>query len=596
MLRFFFLILFPCFSFALPYGVGVPCANRFYWDALADNPRVKIIIKDAEKKLSQPIPPWNQSVYDEFFRNGNRRSAEDMLNARKMFLFPLVIAECVQYDRKYIAKISEVMTALLSQPNWVLPAHLGTLSNKTAKPYIFDLFTSQLVVELAQATHLLEKELPAAIVDSTRSVIYGRFLNVIDSNLDEFINQNWWFGTNNNWVPVCGRGLYFIVANYSKNLSAKNRLLKLLDGKIEDYRNSFSHDGYADEGIDYWHYGLSHYAELEFFKSQILKIDSENKVKWTDFSRVVAFRRKINMGGDVYPSIGDSIYGKVPEGFIDYWYFKDGGVKKDSILPFSSAINIAGLFRFPMVAFFKNNEVLPVSDVEQYNYFDSSGVFVFRPKDRNNISVVFKGGMSKSHAHNDSGSFSLARNGHMSIGDIGRPIYTKSTFGSDRDKILSISSFGHSVPVIDDKYQLHYPNVKDVPVLKTITKDFVVVKAILGKLYGKSPESFTREVVMSLSGEEVITLADKFNLSHDAKVEEVFVTKEPAKIVASNILQFGSENSAVCMMTRKPQGVNFSMENYSSDGVNFTRLSALLPSGSAEFSAQFYPGVCFYTP
>lgn len=592
MLRFFFFLLFPIFSFALPHGVGIPCSNRPYWDALVDNARVKIILKDAEKKLNQPIPPWDESVYDEFFRNGSRRSAEDMLNARKMFLFPLVIAECVRYDGRYLAKISEVMSTLLSQPSWVLPAHIGTLSNKTSKPYIFDLFTSQLVVELAQATHLLEKELPPRIISNTNSVIYERVIRAVDNDLDGFVNQNWWFVTNNNWIPVCGRGLYYVVANYSKNKFAKKRLLNLLDKKIEDYRNSFAHDGYADEGIDYWHYGLSHYAELEFFKHQILKIIDNDESMWPSLSRVVFFRQKIDMGGDVYSSIGDSIYGKTPERFIDYWYVNNSGVKKDAVLPFSSAINIAGLFRFPMVAFFQNHNVLQANDIGRYNYFDSSGVLVFRPENLGDISIVFKGGVSKSHAHNDSGSFSLARNGYIAIGDIGRPIYKKSTFGVDRDKILTIGSFGHSVPVIDGKYQLSYPKVKNVPVLKSVSKDFVSVKAILGRLYGKNPESFVREMKINLSGKQAIILTDKFNLDHDVKVEEVFVTREPAEIVARNILQFGSEKSAVCMIVSKPRNVSFLMENFSSDGVQFARFSALLPFGSTEFLAQFHPGFC----
>lgn len=593
MLKFFLLLIISTYSMALPYGVGAPCDNRAYWAPLANSPSVKIAIRDAEKKVSQSFPQWNQAAYDEFFSNGNRRGAEDMLNARKMFLFPLVIAECVRYDGKYLSKISEAVISLLRQPSWVLPAHVGTVSNKTAKPHIFDIFTSQLVVELAQVAHLLSKNLPPEVIDEINTTIYKRVQSAIDDDLDNFVSQNWWFRANNNWIPVCGRGLYYIAMNYSKNQFSREKLLRLIDSKLEDYRNSFGPDGYADEGMDYWHYGLSHYAELEFFKSQVLKENNQEQKGWLNKNNVISFRKRFDMGGGVYSSIGDSVYGKVPERFVDYWYIKNSGFSKDSVLPFSSAINVASLFRFPMMAFFENKNSISVGDIGQYTYFDSGGVFIYRAGGLNEISLAFKGGVSKSHAHNDSGSFSLARRGYISIGDIGRPVYTKSTFGKDRNRILAISSFGHSVPVIAGKYQLSYPDVKSVPISKSSENgNLISVKALLGELYGKTPDSFSREIRIDKSDREYITLVDHFSLRHDEKVEEAFVTREPVKIIANSTIQFGNDASAVCMNASKPLGLNFYLQDFSSDGIKFTRVSTSLPIGSSVFLAKFYAGSC----
>ena len=57
------------------------------------------------------------------------------------------------------------------------------------------------------------------------------------------------------------------------------------------------------------------------------------------------------------------------------------------------------------------------------------------------------------HNHNDVGSFLYYIGDEEIISDLGAGEYTKKYFGPERYEILCNSSRGHSVPVIEGKYQ-----------------------------------------------------------------------------------------------------------------------------------------------
>ena len=77
-------------------------------------------------------------------------------------------------------------------------------------------------------------------------------------------------------------------------------------------------------------------------------------------------------------------------------------------------------------------------------------------KRRGNNTLVIKGGYNdEPHNHNDVGSFMIvAKNDGIPIADLGVGIYRKETFDPElRYTLLNNASFGHSVPIINGKYQ-----------------------------------------------------------------------------------------------------------------------------------------------
>lgn len=106
-----------------PQGTGPVCADRQAWQAVASDKRLARVAAEAEKRLHAPFPAWNNDAYLDFTRSGSRAEGERMMSARSAWLYPLVLAECLDWHARYLSRINDVLTELARQPTWTWPAH-----------------------------------------------------------------------------------------------------------------------------------------------------------------------------------------------------------------------------------------------------------------------------------------------------------------------------------------------------------------------------------------------------------------------------------------------------------------------------------------
>ena len=141
------------------------------------------------------------------------------------------------------------------------------------------------------------------------------------------------------------------------------------------------------------------------------------------------------------------------------------------------------------------------------------------------------------HNHNDVGSFMLVVGNEIPLSDLGCSEYTKDYFNDNvRYTLLTNSSRGHSLPIIDGKYQMFGAEYKAANVLATENGFFLNIEGAYEKdLVQKLHRSFYIH-------EDGITLEDVFEFSGQTKnVVERFVS-----IIRPSVL-----DGVVCLGTTK---------------------------------------------
>ena len=125
-----------------PRGVGRPIGDRAAWTAVANWPSAKTVVKKAEALLRKPLPEPSDELYLEFSRNGNRSRYQTVYLDRHRRLGPLVVAECLENEGRFLPAIEKTILAICDDKSWVLPAHDRGLGNFKGTNITIDLFSS----------------------------------------------------------------------------------------------------------------------------------------------------------------------------------------------------------------------------------------------------------------------------------------------------------------------------------------------------------------------------------------------------------------------------------------------------------------------
>jgi hypothetical protein len=79
-----------------PTGFGKPITDRNFWTSTDTLARTDDCVNEAQRLLGQPFPAWDDNLYLDYSRTGQRPPGEKMMSARTAWLRPLVLAECVE--------------------------------------------------------------------------------------------------------------------------------------------------------------------------------------------------------------------------------------------------------------------------------------------------------------------------------------------------------------------------------------------------------------------------------------------------------------------------------------------------------------------
>ncbi|MDR1962793.1 MAG: heparinase II/III-family protein [Planctomycetaceae bacterium] len=454
-----------------PFCVGKPITDRVAWNSVPKGN----IIKDAENTLKTPIPELPESLYKEFYQNGNRTNYQNRRGQKYRRISVFVLAECIENKGRFLAPLEETIRSICNDRSWTLPAHDRNAEIYDGKTVYIDLTSADTSVELALAVSWLGEnlspEIRKQILDNIELRTFQPYEHAVKSGNN---GQNWWITGGNNWNSVCHADVVGAALALIDDPVRRAWYIAAAEKFMEPFFNGFTPDGYCSEGMGYWNYGFGHFVEL----AEIVHQATGGNVDFLTMPKVkncALFGVRMEVTPGLFAAFADCSVTAKPSaplvkflsqrlqlGYADYEKYQDrlGNLKS------------TGVYCFPNSA--TKTPAAPATSTplaELRTEFPDAGIMIFRPKsgETKQIAVVCKGGHNaEQHNHNDVGSFTVMYAGELPILDPGGEVYTRRTFSNKRYESQLLNSFGHPVPVINGQLQKTGRNAKG----KIITKTF----------------------------------------------------------------------------------------------------------------------------
>ena len=584
-----------------PAGFGRPCTDRAFWDAPATRASVSNTVEFAETLLGKKFPAWNDDLYLEFSRNGRRPPGEKMLLARSAWLYPLVVAECLENRGRFVPLLNKILREYADEPTWTLPAHDGNLKNFRRETYSVDLRGSAFAAELAETLYLLGDRIDPAVRQQVTAALEQRIFAPIRETLRSG-NGNWWMGNKsdsvkNNWNAVCLAGVVGAARTILADKQDRAAFIAAGEHYSAYFINGFHADGYCEEGPGYWAYGFGDYILLR----EILADASGGRIDLFSNPKIraiAAYGIRIQMLDHLVPPFADCRFGTKADGDLNSYcnqVFKFGvsGYEKSSLVG-RGKLQFAFMTTTPCAASagIFADEKLP----GLRSYFDKAGVLVCRPSPgtSNRISVAIKAGGNGSHSHNDIGSFVIAVGDEILAGDPGGPhAYNNKVFGPERYTYKILNSFGHPVPVVAGQLQKDATRVHPQVLETHFTEAQDEIKIDLKPAYTVPElEKLERTMRYSRAGAGVVEIEDSVTFTKPNSFEVALPTLAKVQKIGLRTFELTMNGEKILAEIETPDGFALTSERVEElDAPAFTRLGfkLLKPVTKATVKITFQP-------
>ncbi len=375
------------------------------------------------------IAPLSHTLYDEFKITGRRIGFENVYFDRRRRLCSTFMM-CKVYGDEYIPELCSLIYAVCDEETWALPAH--TAASEDIRHEI-DLFAAETAMTLKEMAYLMGGSLPEDVRTRIDAEITERVINVFESR------RFGWETAEENWSAVCAGCIGMVYLYNGAPLPER-----IMDA-MRAYLRGIAPDGACMEGLGYYSYGFGYFVYFaallcEFTGRDIL---SAEKVIW-----LAAFQSNMYLCGCV-PSYSDSDPGVRPLMGLTNML---GSLFPDIPAPDTDTVRNDECGRWaPYIRSYLYPAPQKTAAAGEAVY-KSSQLYICR---RDKFSVFIKGGHNaEPHNHNDIGSLIITDNRRQLISDIGCGEYTGDYFNDEkRYDIITCSSLGHSVPIINGKGQ-----------------------------------------------------------------------------------------------------------------------------------------------
>ncbi len=582
-----------------PAGFGKPITDRDFWQTPATLERTRNAVSRAEPLLTSAFPAWSDELYLDYSKTGRRPPGEAMIRARSAWLEPLVTAECVENQGRFLAAIHRALDAHVREPAWTIPAHDQGMENFRRANYTVDLRSADFAADLAQALYLLGDRIPPELRARVMAALELRVFSPVRKSLQTH-KGHWWLGSRsdpakNNWNAVCLAGVVGAARTILPDRNDRAIFIAAGEHYSQYFINGFTDDGYCDEGPGYWVYGFGDFVGLREVLAHATAggIDLFDRPKTI---RMALYGKRIGFpGGDVPPFADCRTGTSTNTGLIAYCDRVFGlapGVKGAASGP--GLRGLARMFTSETPARLKASA--PPADESLRSYFDKVGVLVCRPGNPSagRLSAAIKAGGNGSHSHNDIGSFVISLDGQQPVGDPGGPhAYDNETFGPKRYEKNILNSFGHPVPVVDGQLQVDATTVKP-KVLETLFQpDWDRISIDMTPAY-KVPalRKLTRTMTYSRKDSGKVGIKDEVKFSKPCAFELALTTRWEVVHKDSKTLEFSLDGRKLIADVTTPNGFDLTRTRVEELGAPpFTRIGLKLrkPVTEASVSMVFRP-------
>ncbi len=456
--------------------------EREVWQALPEhelNRERKTLLKErAEGYLGRAWPELPASLYAEFARTGDRKGYERPYFERRERLAVLVMAECMEYQGRFLDEIMNGLMLIVQEFTWTLPAHAWRHENdilqREDEP-VLALFSCQTACTLAEAVYLLEPELRALSPTLVRRINREILERVVEPAETDVGRYHWSKGLNN-WTPWCCSSILGAAMHVMEDT---RRLARLIAGQlnpcIDRFLEKYPQDGCCDEGPVYWNVSpgamlvyleylyertsgvLSVYDEPFIRRMGEYIVDAHLDGPWfsnfadasplvRNFRRGVIYRYGERVGSDsmqqlvlnqmrqwrsgedarVSPVFGSSGSGNGIGNMLRELFW----------IPVSAS---AGELRKRVTAWYPRAQVLFARETDEPG--------------RGLVLAAKAGHNAENHNHNDVGQFILLKDSQPFIVDPGVGVYSRTTFSDERYTLWYMRSSAHNLPLINGAEQ-----------------------------------------------------------------------------------------------------------------------------------------------
>lgn len=454
-----------------PLSLFTPCppaSCRAPWENLPENVK-ELLIKEGEKYINFRFPSILATEFMAFCRTGNRVNYEDKLFERMIILDTLVLAECVEYKGRFLDDIINAVFLICEETAWQLPAH-NTYIQDTPQHLlpditnpVVDLFAAEAGAVLAVTEYVLRDAFAAVSPAISIAINHNLESRIFRPYLENYF---WWMGNGtshvNNWTPWCTQNVLLATFTRESLLPGHEAIFQKACQSLDYFLDEYGEDGCCDEGAQYYrHAGLTLFNCLEVLNgitaNAFSSIYQEKKIY-----NIAAYILNAHIAGPYYVNFADCSPVAGPCNAREYLFGKrtndpdlmafaaqDYRADRDFLLSQEHNLfyRLQTIFTHEEITAFGNEGPVPHPDL----FYTSAGLFLAR--DDRFCLAVKAGDNGDSHNHNDTGSFTIYKDGRPMFIDVGVESYTAKTFSPDRYEIWTMQSAYHNLPTFGTAMQ-----------------------------------------------------------------------------------------------------------------------------------------------
>ncbi|MCM1539851.1 MAG: heparinase II/III-family protein [Blautia sp.] len=426
------------------------------------------LIEQGEAYLGYDYPAIHATEFMKFKHTGNRVDYENLYFERRYALNALAAAECVEDQGRFLDDIINGIFAICEESAWQLPPHNTYVRNAPQEILpdithpVMDLFACETGAQLACVRYLLGSRL-----DRVSPFINARIAYELERRiLIPYIHEHfWWMGKDGepmcNWTPWCTQNVLLAVFLHGALPGTEKAVTLKAAESLDYFLKDYGEDGCCDEGAQYFrHAGLCLDGAADIL-NRITGGAFEELYAWDKVKNIAAYIFHVHVDDRYYINFADCspvagragvrefLFGRrtsQPE--LMLFAARDFKAAQGDI--FADESNRLNLF-YRMQTIFHYQKIMNYdtsrTPVHQDMYYPSVGLFLSR---NDTFCLAVKAGDNDdSHNHNDTGSFTLYKNGRPLFVDIGVESYTARTFSSHRYEIWTMQSCYHNLPTIE---------------------------------------------------------------------------------------------------------------------------------------------------
>lgn len=452
----------------VPYA---PISDRSAWAKLDDEWKERSVSL-GESYLHYEYPRIFATDFLDFSRTGNRVRFEDRFFARRRALDALVLAECVEDQGRFMDDIINGIFAICEESAWQLPPHNSYRRDTPQLPLpdatapVLDLFACETGAILAVAGYLLKSRL-----DQISPFIVKRIRNEIKTRiLVPYLTQHfWWMGNGkepmNNWTIWCTQNVLLSAFLAEETQEIKKAVFEKACRSADYFLAEYGTDGCCDEGAQYYrHAGLCLFNTMEILNavsgSAFSALYQDEKIR-----NIAGYILNVHINDKYYVNFADCSPVAGRSGVREFLFAlrtQNEHMAQFAAQDFAAAGDDGLLLSSENNLYYRLQNGFTVAQIKAYCtpdcavphpelFYPSTGLFIAR--DPSLYLAVKAGDNADSHNHNDTGSFTVYKNGQPLLIDVGVESYTKKTFSPQRYEIWTMQSAYHNLPTVNGVMQ-----------------------------------------------------------------------------------------------------------------------------------------------